>query len=256
MMLFNETSFIGIDPNAGKWPMAYVALDKELRLLAFDTGDIEAITAFVAGQQSAYVAIASPRKPNQGLMKKDELRESLKPVPRPGRWQGYRVVEYQLRQHNIQVMRTCCEKTKCPQWMKIGFKLYRRLESMGSYDYPTPGKSPQVLETYPHAVYTAILGLSPYPKTSLEGRLQRQLILFNQGLDIPDPMRIFEEITRYRILNGMLELEGLFSTPMLDALASAYTAWKAAIFPEQITLLGHPDEGQIVLPVSKLNPKY
>jgi hypothetical protein len=255
-MLFNETSFIGIDPNAGKWPMAFVALDRELRLIAADEGDIDTITAFVAGQQSAFVAVASPRKPNQGFMKRDDIRESLQPVPRPGRWQGYRVAEYQLRQHNIQIMRTCSEKGRCPRWMKIGFKLFQRLESMGSYDYPSPGNSPQIMETYPHGVYTVLLGLSPYPKTSLEGRLQRQLILHNQGLDIPDPMRIFEEITRYRILKGMLDLEGLYSSPMLDALASAYTAWMAAVNPEKVTVVGHPEEGQIILPVPRLNSKY
>jgi hypothetical protein len=255
-MLFNETSFIGIDPNAGKWPMAFTALDRELRLLAFDNGDLDSITAFVAGQQSAFVAIASPRKPNQGLMKKARIRESLKPVPRPGRYQGYRVAEYHLRQHNIHTMRTFSDVNKCPRWMKTGFKLYQRLESMGSYDYPSGKKSPQIMETYPHAVYSVLLGLSPYPKTSMEGRIQRQLVLHNQGLDIPDPMRIFEEITRYRILKGMLELEGLYSTPMLDALASAFTAWMAATSPDEVTILGHPDEGQIILPVPKILPKY
>ena len=255
-MLFNETSFIGIDPNAGKWPMAYAALDRELRLIAMDTGDIETITAYVAGQQSAFVAISSPRRPNQGFMRQEEIRNGLNPVPRPGRWQGYRVAEYQLRQHNIHIMGTPRKVEECPEWMKIGFKVYRRLESMGSYDFPAGEKSPQIMETYPHAVYTVLLGLSPYPKTSLEGRLQRQLALHNQGLDIPDPMRVFEEITRYRILKGMLELEGLFSSPMLDALASAYTAWVAAISPEETTTFGHPDEGKIILPVPSLNEKY
>ena len=86
--------------------------------------------------------------------------------------------------------------------------------------------------------------------------MQRQLVLHNQGLDIPDPMRIFEEITRFRILKGMLVLDGLYSPPMLDALASAFTAWVAATSPDKVTILGHPDEGQIVLPVPKLNPKY
>ena len=141
-MLFNETSFIGIDPNAGKWPMAYTALDQELRLIAFDHGDLDKITAFVAGQQSAFVAIASPRKPNQGLMKKTKIRESLKPIPKPGRYQGYRVAEYQLRQHNIHTMRTFSDMTKCPRWMKTGFKLYNRLASMGSHDFPSGKKSP------------------------------------------------------------------------------------------------------------------
>jgi hypothetical protein len=90
----------------------------------------------------------------------------------------------------------------------------------------------------------------------LEGRIQRQLILHNHGLDIPDPMRVFEEITRYRILKGTISLERLYHPPMLDALASAYTAWMAATSPEEISNLGHPEEGEIILPVPQLNPKY
>ena len=255
-MLFNDNTFIGIDPNAGKRPMAYAALDRDLRLLALDEGNIDEITAFVGGQQAAFVGITSPRKANQGLMKREEIRESLKPVPRPGRWLGYRVAEYQLRQHKIHVMRTCSEESKCPKWMQTGFDLYRRLKSMGYHDYPSDDTPSQILEVYPHAVYTTLLGLSPFSKTSLEGRLQRQLILHNQGLEIPDPMRFFEEITRYRIMNGMLPLEGLYTTPQLDALASAFTAWVAATSPEEITILGHPEEGLIVLPVAELNPRY
>ena len=116
-MLFNETTFIGIDPTAGKRPMAYAALDQDLRVLALDKGNFDEITAFVGGQQAAFVAVNSPRQPNQGLMKRDEVREKLKPVPRPGRWLGYRVAEYLLRQHNIHIMRTCSEVKKCPNWM-------------------------------------------------------------------------------------------------------------------------------------------
>ena len=62
--------------------------------MALDEGDFDEITAFVGGQKAAFVAVASPRRPNQGLMKRDDIRESLKPVPRPGRWLGYRVAEY------------------------------------------------------------------------------------------------------------------------------------------------------------------
>ena len=65
-MLFNETSFIGIDPTAGKRPMAYAALDRDLSLIALGEGDLDAVTAFVAGQQSAYVAVNAPPRPNQG----------------------------------------------------------------------------------------------------------------------------------------------------------------------------------------------
>jgi len=255
-MLFNDTTFIGIDPTAGKRPIAYAALDQDLRLLALDEGKIDEITAFVGGQQAAYVAVTSPQKANQGLMRRDDIREKLKPVPRPGRWLGYRVAEYQLRQLKINTMRTCSVEQKCPKWVQTGFEFYKRLESMGYQKYPAEDSSSQILEVYPHAVYTTLLGQKPFGKTSLEGRLQRQLILHNQGLDVPDPMRVFEEITRYRILKGTLELEGLFTAPKLDALASAFTAWVAATSPAEVTLLGHPDEGLIVIPVAELNHRY
>lgn len=261
-MLFNETIFIGIDPTTGARPMAYAALDQDLRLLALDEGTLDEITAFVGGQKTAFVAVCSPRRPNQGLMKNEEIRSQLKPVPRPGRWLGYRVAEYELRQHNIHIMRTCGKAQKCAKWIRKGFEVYRKLEALGCKEYPSfeplpSGKIPsQILEVYPHGAYTSLLGQLPFPKKSLEGRLQRQLILHNQGLDIPDPMRIFEEITRYRILKGVLSLDRLFKATHLDALVAAYTAWVAATSPKELSLYGHPDEGQIVFPVSELNPKY
>jgi hypothetical protein len=261
-MLFNETTFIGIDPTAGSRPMAYAAIDQDLRLIALDEGELDEIAAFVGGQKAAFVAVSSPRRPNQGLMKKDEIRNQLKPVPRPGRWLGYRVAEYQLRQRNIHIIRTCGDQRKCPNWMRRGFEVYRKLESLGCRDYESSEEQPsgmiasQMLEVYPHGIYTALLGLVPFPKNNLEGRLQRQLVLHNQGLDIPDPMRMFEEITRYRILKGTLPLEGLYNAPQLDALAAAFTAWVAATAPQQVSVFGHPQEGQIVFPVPELSPRY
>jgi len=242
--------------------MAYAAVDQDLRLIALDEGELDEIAAFVGGQKAAFVAVSSPRRPNQGLMKKEEIRNQLKPVPKPGRWLGYRVAEYQLRQRQIHIMRTCSDQQKCPNWMRRGFEVYRKLESLGCRDYEAPESQPsrgvvsKMMEVYPHGIYTALLGLVPFPKNSLEGRLQRQLVLHNQGLDIPDPMRIFEEITRYRILKGTLSLEGLYDAPQLDALAAAYTAWVAATTPGQVSIFGHPKEGQIVFPVAELNPRY
>jgi predicted RNase H-like nuclease len=42
----------------------------------------------------------------------------------------------------------------------------------------------------------------------------------------------------------------------LDALVAAYTAWLAGMQREQVMFLGDETEGQIVLPVSELKPKY
>jgi len=255
-MLFNETTFIGIDPTAGKRPMAYAVLDRDLNPLALGEGDLDAVTAFVGGQQSAYVAVNAPPRPNQGLMKSDQVRESLRPVPRPGRWEGFRVAEYLLYQHNIRTPRTRAQKSKCPAWMHKGFEIYKRLVNLDYQPYLTPESPRQWLEVYPYAAFTVLLGCHPFPKSDFEGRVQRQLLLHNQGLKIPDPMRVFEEITRYRILQGTLPFEDLYSARELDALVAAFTAWVAATSPDTVTLVGDPAEGQIILPSAEIQARY
>lgn len=255
-MLFSSTTFIGIDPSAGQRPFAYAALDHELGLLALGQGDIDEVLAFVAGQRAARVGVCAPQRPNQGLMERPGVRENLSPVPRPGRWTNFRVVEYQLRQHNIRIPQTPGEQESCPNWMQMGFNLFRRLEKLDYYPYPQDEAPRQSLEVYPHACFAVLLGHNPFSKHTLEGRLQRQLILHEQRLDIPNPMRIFEEITRHRLLQGVLPLENLYLPEELDALAAAYTAWSAAVQPERVTLLGDAQEGQIVLPVAELKKFY
>jgi predicted RNase H-like nuclease len=96
----------------------------------------------------------------------------------------------------------------------------------------------------------------PFPKYTLEGRIQRQLVLHEQELNIPDPMRLFEEITRHRLLQGVLPVEELYEPGELDALVAAYTAWIGANRGDQVLMLGSADEGQIVLPVSELKRRY
>ena len=255
-MLFEQITFIGIDPTAGKWPMTYAALDRDLRPVRIGVGEMEDIAAFVAGQERAVVAICGPRQPNLGLMKLDQARAALNPVPSPGRWQGFRVAEYQLYQYKIRTPRTRTQSDKCPTWMQTSFILFERLTRLGYHLYPDAEAPLQLMEVYPYASYAVLLECLPFPKTNLEGRLQRQLKLYDLGLEIPDPMRFFEEITRYRIMQGILPLKGLYSPDELDALVAAYTAWTAHLHPARITLLGDAEEGQIVLPVKVLKTAY
>jgi predicted RNase H-like nuclease len=109
---------------------------------------------------------------------------------------------------------------------------------------------------YPHACFTTLLGCHPFPKYTLEGRIQRQLILYEQKVGVPDPMRVFEEITRHRLLKGTLPLDELYSPGELDALVAAYTACLAATAPERVSVMGHAEEGQIYLPTSELKARY
>ena len=255
-MFITETVFIGIDPSCGEDSVTYAVLDKDLHLLALSQQKLNTVSAFVGGQKSAVVGVNAPRRLNQGLMKKDSVRESLDPPPAPQRFRSFRVAEYLLFQHNIRIPRTPGKVTDCPGWMKVGFKLYRNLEEMGFTDYRKKKEGQTMVEVYPHAAYTVLLGRIPFLKKTLEGRLQRQLLLHSLSVAVPDPMDFFEEITRYKILQGELPLEGLQSLEELEALMAAYLAWKAVSMPKEIGLVGDPREGQIVLPKKVLKPKY
>lgn len=250
MEIFSRSTFIGIDPTAGEKPFSYAAIDQDLRLLALGTGSVDEVLAFCAGQHRAVVAVCSPRQPNQGVMAKREVRQSLSPMPASGRWMNFRLGDYLLRQHHIVIPQTPSKEEECPQWMRNGFHLFRRLMELGYVLYPNDTAVRQALEVYPHAAYSVLLGVLPFQKNSLEGRVQRQLSLYDQHVQVPDPMRIFEEITRHRLLKGRLPLEDLLSPGELDALVGAFTAWKAIVHQDQVVLLGDPEEGQIILPAA------
>ena len=248
-MLFTRATFIGIDPTAGQRPFTYAALDDDLRLLALSEADFSGAVAFALGQRAAFVAISAPARPNQGLMRLEEQRATLEPRPHPGRWENCRVAEYLLYQRGIRIPLTPDKANDCPRWQQMGMKVFEALLSQGYQPYPAEaGAERQVLETYPHAVFTLLLGHAPFPKNSLEGRIQRQLVLREQKVDITNPMRIFEEITRHKLLQCILPLEALHTPEELDALAAAYMAYLAAHHPQNVTLLGDASEGQIAIP--------
>jgi hypothetical protein len=255
-MLFTNTTFLGIDPTAGQRPITYTALDNDLNLLALGQSSTDEVLAFVAGQQQTVAGVCAPRRLNQGIMTDPEVRANLSPPPSPGRWENFRMADYLIRQHNIAIPQTPNKEKDCPNWMRMGFILFQRMEKLGYQTYPCENATRQYLEVYPHASYTVLLGVAPFSKYTLEGRLQRQLALLEQGIHVADPMLFFEEITKYKLLKGVLPLEGLYNPGELDALAAAYTAWVAANYPNRVTILGDESEGQIVLPAAEIKARY
>jgi hypothetical protein len=101
-----------------------------------------------------------------------------------------------------------------------------------------------------------LLDRIPLAKPTLEGRLQRELILYERGVRIRDPMIFFEEITRHKLMNGLLPMEFVYLPAQLDALAAAYTAWLSVQKPAELTRLGNRQEGFINLPAGALKEKY
>lgn len=252
-MLFTDSVFVGIDPTSSHKSFTYAALDKGLNLVALSDGELDDVMAFVAGHASAIVAVNAPAGLNRGLVrdKKKEMFKTLKT-----RALGFRVAELDLRERGISISGTPATVSACPAWVQAGFALYRKLEKMGFKIYPSDESPHQVLETQPHAAFCVMAGVVPQSKPSLEGKIQRQLLLYEAGVRIKDPMDFFEEITRHKMLKGTWPLDLLYQPEQLDALAAAYTAWLAIHNPEGISAVGDPKEGMIVLPEKNLKEKY
>ena len=114
----------------------------------------------------------------------------------------------------------------------------KRLKQSGFRSYSNNNEPKQFLVTHAQDCFHALSGHRLFPPRGLEGRLQRSAILYEQGLQITDPIDIFEEITRYKLIQGILPLENIYSAKELDALAAAYLAWIAVNRPGQIVLKG------------------
>ena len=252
-MLFSDSVFVGIDPASSQKSFTYAALDKGLNLVALADAELDEVAAFLAGQTSATVAINSPSGLNRGLVRdiKPEMFKTLR-----SRASGFRVAELELRERGIAVTGTPSSVGTCPAWVQSGFALYRKLGKMGFKSYPSEETPYLMMETQPQACFCVLAGSLPLSRTSLEGKLQRQLLLYECGIRLKDPMDFFEEVTRHKILKGIWPLELLYSAEQLDTLAAAYTAWIAIHKPEQVTSLGDPREGVIVLPGINLKEKY
>jgi hypothetical protein len=114
----------------------------------------------------------------------------------------------------------------------------KKLGQSGFKSYSNKNDPKQFLVTSAQDCFHALSGHKLFPQRSMEGRLQRSAILFEQGLQITDPIDIFEEFTRYKLIQGILPLENIYSMKELDALAAAYLAWIAVNRPGQIVLKG------------------
>lgn len=253
-MLLSESTFIGIDPTAGRKPFTFAVLDVDCNLLALDSGEMEDALAFIAGQMDTYVAVNGPSNPSHGLVKKELEKQGLS----PGQMRGsdLRMAEYLLRERGIAISPTPSRFEYCSEWMQLSFSLYKRLNEAGFKPFPTEKAPKQWLETHPHAAFCGLLDQQPLSKPTLEGRLQRQLALFEANLGIKNPMDFFEEITRHRLIKGIFPFDLIYSPEQLDALVAAYTAFVAAREPENIFFIGSLEEGRIVLPVKDLKEEY
>ncbi len=244
---------VGVDTSSGP-ALTYAVLDRDLKPFTVTEGEVEQLVSYLADQPAALVAINAPSHVSTGVIRK--RLQAQRPSARSLRGADIRLAESDLRERGLAVSATPSNAAMCPPWVQMGFDLYGQLAEHGFKPFPQDGEEHQFLETHPHAAFAALLGCLPLPKPTLEGRLQRALVLFEHGLRIHDPMSFLEEITRHRLLHGVLPTDLLLSPQHLDALVAAYTAWMAAYKPAETISVGGGVEGCIVLPVAQLQEHY
>lgn len=258
MMFFTDTVYVGVDPGAGSKPVRYAALDHELKLVALDEVDRESLLAFIGSLDQALIAVDAPQAPNKGLMARPAIRERYNLRPAGETWRSWRVCEYELRRRNIRLYNTPDDPAEARRWVQSGFEIYRRLEMMGYRKYFQGGDAHKrmLIEARAHAGFTVLLERRPFLKDTLEGRLQRQLVLYLEGVDLANPMHALEELTRHHLLTGHLPLEGLHEPGSLDAIMAAFTAYLVGMHPGRINQVGEREEGVITLPAAELKDLY
>jgi len=243
-----KMTFIGISLTPGKHPFAYAAIDPKKEILALNSGTLEDTLAFTAGQSAALVCVGAPSGTSQNKVTMPPPSEDQPHRGRKAATPALRSAEFELEQLGISIFHTPCEENRCPSWVKNGFQLYQRLQDAHYQPFSSTRQPLEYLESHPEVVFWSLLGHAPFPSGTLEGRLQRQLILYENDLPIPEPMNFFEEVTRHKFLRGILPLENIYTQPELDSLALAFTAWILFHQPERSLQLGDPEEGQIILP--------
>ena len=246
--------YVGIDPAAARLS-AYAVLDEHLKIVKLGKATIEDLINVVAEYPAIICGVDAPIGPAKGLLEEPDYRRRLGLQPKRSNYSTCRVCEYELRRRKITLYNTPKDPEKAPSWMRSGWQLYEGLRKADFVEYPRIG-SRRMFETYPYAIFTTLIGKRPYSKSSIEGLLQRQLVLFEEGVDVPDPMPHLEEWTRHRVKTGQIGRKNVLNHDSLDALAAAYTAYMVDREPQNMIALGDTAEGQIVLPVKDLKEIY
>ena len=109
----NDSVYVGIDPASGNMDFSYAVLDSSLNLVTLADADMDEMVTYLGSFDAAVVAINSPSRVNQGVVKKMLEDEHNKPG---GTFRGadVRLAEYELRRRGITITGTPSREEFCP----------------------------------------------------------------------------------------------------------------------------------------------
>ncbi len=233
-------TYIGIDVQAGLKPYFYTAINSGLEVIACGHGRLTDVIAYLAGQSSALVAVNGPvclahNSVQIGLFESGDTTESCT-----------RLGDRELEADGFHDLALPEHTKKAPLWVERSLEL---ADSLKRLEYSIEPGARQYFETQSDAAYWLVTGAMPYDSRSLEGRLQRQLLLWEFGLNLKDPMNFLEEFTRFRLRTSQVPLEQILPGHELRAMIAASTAWLLDNHPDRVRHFGTIHAGEIILPV-------
>jgi hypothetical protein len=246
----SNRKFVGVCLTGDRRKLVFAFLDPGLGGLSVEhLEESDALPRLVAYPEMT-VAIAGP-------LQKGKAAHGSRAATIPSRHGALRAADVELSRRGIVARPAPPVESDAPGWMRMGFQLAKRLRAAGYCEGPGGREDERwLIETHPVGCFAALIRRLPLPRDTLEGRLQRQLALYQERLALPDPMDVLEEITAHHLLAGDLPLQGLYMPEELEALAGAYTAWAATLRPERVSWLGGEDDSWICLPAESLELKY
>jgi len=242
------TRFIGIDLGGSRGSFTCAILDDARRIQFRGEVTRQEWLNRLGEIPVAIAAITCPVSLNEGVMTEPAKRAKLADPPPANRYTNQRQCEYEMIVRGVATPKTPATYEDCTPGLQRALRFSSELAAQGFQRWPAPGAERQLMEVNAEGAYAQLLGTKLNPVKTLEGRIQRQLLLQEEHLNVRDPMIFFEEITRRKLMIGQLPEGILLSPAELNALVAAFTAWSAYTKPTSVTLLGDAGEGRIVLP--------
>lgn len=222
----------------------------ELVATFYAPGDVDAVARTVLGfGGEAVCCVDAPSGPRLDLLAPGMPLRDVLGVP-AGRYERSRVCDMLLFRRRLPLYPVPAAGSTprgWESWIGVGFDLFAALAPLGLLRPDVPGafeapvgegalRDGRLAETYPDAVFCALLGHRPSPKRTPWGLQQRIAALRLRGVADDDG--------------------GLWHRTLdeLDACAAAYAAY--ALARGTGSWVGDPAEGVVVLPVPALADRY
>jgi predicted nuclease with RNAse H fold len=249
--------YCGIDVSARPGNQQLVTLHErrgaegiELVATFYEPGTVEAVARTLAGfGREAVVAVDAPSARRLDLLAPGSPARAQLGLP-AGRYERSRVCDALLFRRGLPLYPVPARgqaTAAWERWMEVGFELYGALAGLGLYRPDAAGaytrpvgegalRFGRLCETYPDAVFCALLGHRPSPKRTPWGLQQR--------------------IAALKLKHVVDADGGLWHRTLdeLDACGAAYAAYTLAV--GRGSWVGDPEEGVIVLPVPELLDRY